>query len=148
VVNWAARRSLKAYAVVPGLAMLICAPTLAVAAMANSWQTSLALMIVPMICCTSFVAPALALVQNLAPVSARATATALLLLSFNIVGLGGGPLAVGMLSDALATGQVADPLRLALIGLAPVGLISALVYFAVSRVVTRDTAAILEARPA
>jgi hypothetical protein len=101
-----------------------------------------------MICCTSFVAPALALVQNLAPVSARATATALLLLSFNIIGLGGGPPAVGVLSDVLAAGQVADPLRLALIGLAPVGLLSALVYFAVSKVVTRDTAAILEARAA
>jgi predicted MFS family arabinose efflux permease len=148
VVNWAGRKSLKAYAYVPALALLICAPTFTLAVMANSWQASLALMLVPMICCTSFVAPALALVQNLAPVSARATATALLLLSFNIVGLGGGPLAVGVLSDALTAAQVVDPLRFALIGLAPVGLIGAGLYFAVSRVVARDTAAVLEARTA
>lgn len=143
LVNWAGRRSLKAYAYVPGVAMLICAPTLALAVMAPSWQTSLALMIVPMICCTSFVAPALALVQNLSPVAARATATALLLLSFNIVGLGGGPLAVGVLSDTLAGADVVDPLRIALMSLGPVALVSALIYFAVSRVVTRDTRTVL-----
>lgn len=146
LVNWAGQRSLKAYAYVPGIAMLICAPTLAMAAMAPTWQTSLALMIVPMICCTSFVAPALALVQNLSPVAARATATALLLLSFNIVGLGGGPLAVGMLSDGLAAAQIVDPLRIALMGLAPVAVVSALIYFAVSRVVTRDTRSVLQER--
>lgn len=144
LVNWAGRHSLKAYAFVPGAAMLLCAPTLALAAMASSWQASLAMMIVPMICCTSFVAPALALVQNMSPVSARATATALLLLSFNIVGLGGGPLAVGMLSDTLAVAEVADPLRIALMSLAPVSVLSAIIYFAVSRVVTRDTRLVLQ----
>lgn len=146
LVNWAGQHSLKAYAYVPGVAMLICAPTLALALMASSWQASLALMIVPMICCTSFVAPALALVQNLSPVAARATATALLLLSFNIVGLGGGPLAVGMLSDTLAGAEVVDPLRIALISLGPVALLSALIYFAVSRVVTGDTRSVLQER--
>ena len=70
---------------------------------------------------------------------ARATATALLLLSFNIVGLGGGPLAVGMLSDMLGKAEVADPLRFALMALAPVGLVGALTYFAVSRVIAADT---------
>ena len=96
----------------PGLALLICAPTFVLALNGASWQASLALMLVPMICCTIFVAPALALVQNLSPVAARATATALLLLAFNIIGLGGGPLAVGMLSDMLGKADVADPLRL------------------------------------
>ncbi len=148
LVNWAGRHSLKAYAYVPGLAMLVCAPTLALALNAASWQASLALMLVPMICCTSFVAPALALVQNLSPVTARATATALLLLSFNIVGLGGGPLAVGMLSDMLGKAEVADPLRFALMALAPVGLVGALTYFAVSRVIAADTDAVHRERAA
>lgn len=148
LVNWAGRHSLKAYAYVPGLALLICAPTFVLALNAASWQASLALMLVPMICCTSFVAPALALVQNLSPVNARATATALLLLAFNIIGLGGGPLAVGMLSDMLGKADVADPLRLALMGLAPVGVVGALTYFAVSRVIAGDTDAVLRERAA
>jgi predicted MFS family arabinose efflux permease len=144
LVNWAGKRSLKAYAYVPGLSMLAVAPTLALAVMANSWQASLALMLVPMVGCTIYVAPALALVQNLSPVAARATATALLLLAFNIVGLGGGPLAIGMLSDALAAGHAVDPLRFALLGAAPVAVLAAFGYFAVSRAVVRDSENVLQ----
>ncbi|MDB5427299.1 MAG: Major facilitator family transporter [Phenylobacterium sp.] len=144
LVNSAGKRSLKAYAYVPGLAMLLVAPSLAFALLAHSWQTSLVLMLAPMICCTIYVAPALAIVQNLSPVAARATATALLLLAFNIVGLGGGPLAIGMVSDALAVAKVAEPLRIALLCLAPVAVLAAVGYVAVSRVVVRDTEAIMQ----
>ena len=144
LVNLAGKRSVKAYAWVPGLAVLITGPSLALAVSASSWQTSLALLVVPMICCTMFTAPVLALVQNLSPVASRATATALVLLAFNIVGLGGGPLAVGLVSDALTEAQVADPLRLALICLAPVAVLAALAYLAVSRVVVRDSADVLQ----
>ena len=143
LVNWASRRSLKAYAWVPGVSMLLTAPTLALAVMAPDWQTSLALMTVPMICCTIYVAPALALVQNLSPAAARATVTALLLLAFNLVGLGGGPLAIGMVSDSLAAQGAPDPLRTALIWLTPVAVLAAAGYFAVSRVVGRDAEAVL-----
>lgn len=144
LVNWAGRRSVLAYAYVPGLSILLVAPTLAAAVMAGSWQASLALMIVPMIGCTMYVAPALALVQNLSPVVARATATALLLLAFNIVGLGGGPLAIGAVSDALNTAHAADPLRLALLSVTPVAMMAALGYAAVSRTVARDTLAVIQ----
>ena len=138
MVNWAGRRSPKAYLCVPGLSMLLTAPTLALAVLAPSWQTSLALMTVPMVLCTIYVAPALALVQNLSPVASRATATALLLLAFNILGLGGGPLAIGMVSDALAAAHSQDPLRTALIAAAPVAVLAAVVYFVAARVVARD----------
>jgi predicted MFS family arabinose efflux permease len=144
LVNWAGHRSPRAYALVPGLSMLLVAPTLALAVMAGSWPVSLALMIVPMIGCTMYVAPALALVQNLSPVASRATATALLLLAFNIVGLGGGPLAVGALSDALRATQVADPLRMALLCVTPIAVVAALGYAALSRVVAGDTQAVIQ----
>lgn len=143
LVNWLGSRDLKAYAYVPGLAVLVTAPSLALAVMASSWQTSLMFMLVPMVTCTMFTAPALALVQNLSPVSARATATALVLLAFNIVGLGGGPLAIGMMSDALAASGDAAPLRTALLCAAPVSVLAALVYFALSRAVERDTETVL-----
>jgi len=142
LVNWASRRSMTAYAWVPGLSMLLTAPALALALLAPNWQTSLALMTIPMITCTMYTAPSLALVQNLSPVKARATVTALLLLAFNLVGLGCGPLAIGMLSDALAARQMADPLRTALLATAPISVLAALGYFAVSRVVLRDAAAV------
>jgi len=144
LVNWLGKRDLRAFAYVPGLAVLVTAPTLALAVMANSWQTSLLLMLVPMVACTMFTAPVLALVQNLMPVNARATATALVLLAFNIVGLGGGPLVIGMVSDALAASGAETPLRTALICATPVAVLSALAYWAVTRVVGRDAEAALE----
>lgn len=143
LVNWASRHSVKAYAWVPGIAMLLTAPTLAMAVLAPNWQVSLALMTVPMILCTIYVAPALALVQNLSPVAARATVTALILLAFNIVGLGCGPLAIGMLSDALAAQGAAEPLRVAMLWVTPVAVLAAAGYFAVSRVVDGDAANVL-----
>jgi predicted MFS family arabinose efflux permease len=141
LVNWAARRSLRAYAWIPALSMLLTAPTLALALLAPDWRTSLMLMTVPMVFSTIYVAPALALVQNLSPVAARATVTALLMLAFNILGQGGGPLAVGMLSDALSVQQAAEPLRLAMLGLTPVAVVAALCYLALSRHVLADAEA-------
>lgn len=142
LVNWASRHSLKAYGWVPCLSLLLTAPTLALAILAPDWQTSLALMTIPMICSTIYVAPALALVQNLSPVAARATVTALLMLAFNIVGQGGGPVAIGMLSDALAAQHAADPLRTAMLWLTPVAVVAALCYLAVARFVLRDAEAV------
>ncbi|MET0272354.1 MAG: MFS transporter [Phenylobacterium sp.] len=138
MVNWASRRSMKAYAWIPGVSMLLTAPTLALALLAPDWQTALALLTIPMVLSTMYVAPALALVQNLSPVAARATVTALLMLAFNIVGQGGGPVAVGMLSDMLAAQHVADPLRMAMLGVTPVAVVAALCYFALSAFVLRD----------
>lgn len=144
LVNWSGRRSLKAYLYVPGVSMLLTAPTLALAVLAPSWQTSLALMCLPMVLCTIYVAPALALVQNLSPVASRATATALLLLAFNILGLGGGPLAIGMVSDALSAAHRLEPLRIALLSVAPVAVLAAVAYFVAAGAVSRDTAAVLQ----
>ncbi len=144
LVNWAGTKSPKAYAWIPGLSMLLTGGTLAMAVQAPSWPVSLALMTVPMLCCTIYVAPALALVQNLSPVAARATATSLILLAFNIVGAGGGPLAIGMMSDGFQAGGAAQPLKLALMATAPIALISALAYAALARVVDGDTRKVLE----
>jgi predicted MFS family arabinose efflux permease len=140
LVNAAARRNVAAYAWMPAASMALTAPLLASALFASSWELSLLLMLAPMICCIFYVAPALALSQNLAPVNVRATAVALLLLAFNIVGLGLGPLAVGLLSDALTGAGVAHALQWAILFLAPVALISALAYLAMSRTIAADAA--------
>lgn len=140
LVNVAACRNVAAYAWIPAAAMVLTAPLLACALFAPGWKLALLLMLAPMTCCIVYVAPALALAQNLAPVSVRATATALLLLAFNIVGLGLGPLTVGLLSDALAAAGVAHALQWAILFLAPVALVSAFVYLVMSRTVGVDSA--------
>jgi MFS family permease len=148
VVNRAVRRSVRAYALVPFAATCIMVPSFVAALMVDGWQISLTLMLLPMMCCTVYVAPALALVANLTPPRARATASAVLLLMFNLVGLAGGPLAVGMISDFMAPTVGAESLRIGLLWLMPFAGLAALGSFAVSRSVAGDLTRVRELQPA
>lgn len=75
-----------------------------------------------------WIAPSYAAVQNLVPSHWRTQASALLLLVFNLLGLGLGPLLVGMLSDALAH-LGAQSVRWALVSSLSMGLVAAAVYW-------------------
>ena len=66
-ISWFAKRSLRAYTLIPAAAMLLCAPLFAAALSAGSWQMSLVLI-------NFVVPPALTLVQNLAAANVRSTA--------------------------------------------------------------------------
>ncbi len=140
LVSRGAQKSPRSYALVPGVATLVLIPTLVAALLVSDWRLSLALLLVPLAACTIYVAPALALVQNLTAPRARATATAILLLMFNIVGLGGGPLFIGVVSDALKAAHGVDSLRWALLVLVPVAAAAAAAQFAMARHLERDFA--------
>lgn len=58
--------------------------------------------------------PILAIIQTIIPAQKRATALALILMVANIIGLGLGPLATGIISDLLTTINGAESLRYAL----------------------------------
>lgn len=88
-------------------------------------QASLALaaFIVPATLNTLWQPPTLAMIQSLAPVNMRATAGACLILVGNIIGLGLGPLTMGLLSDVYGHfGAGPDALRWAMLSTVPVGL--------------------------
>jgi MFS family permease len=65
------------------------------------------LLIIPNIGVAIWYGPVYGGVPGLVPPAMRATAAAILLFVINIIGLGGGPTLFGMLSDALANGQLA-----------------------------------------
>jgi predicted MFS family arabinose efflux permease len=85
-----------------------------------------------------YLAPTFAAVQSLAEPATRALAAALLILIGSLVGLGLGPLAVGVLSDALRPAHGADSLRVALLAVVPLLAWSAAHYFAASRTLAAD----------
>jgi len=140
LVSRGAHGAPRRYATVPGIATLVLIPVLVAALLVNDWRLSLLLLLVPMAACTFYVAPALALVQNLSAPRARATAAAILLLMFNIVGLGGGPLFIGMVSDALKAAHGAESLRWAMLSLAPVAAAAAAAQLVMARHLDRDLA--------
>ncbi|PKP82675.1 MAG: MFS transporter [Alphaproteobacteria bacterium HGW-Alphaproteobacteria-18] len=138
IVNIGARKSLKAYAWAPAASAFIGCPFLLAALFMPGWGLSLILLLVPMICVVMYVAPALALTQNLAPLRARATATALLLLSFNLVGLGGGPLMIGVFSDIFSTLGSENSLRWALLSTIPISLVAVALYVRMGQTIIAD----------
>lgn len=140
LVSHRAKTSARAYGAIPALASLLLIPTFLLALMADSWQLSLALLLIPMAACTVYIAPALALVQNLTPPRSRATAAALLMLMFNIIGLGLGPLFTGIISDALKPAYGDDSLRWALMALMPFAAAAALAQFGMTRHLEQDFA--------
>ncbi len=135
------QRSPRAYGRVPAIATAILIPSLIAALTVDGWPAALALMIVPLTACTFYIAPSLALVQNLTPPRARATATAILMLMFNIVGLGFGPLFVGFVSDMLKPGHGIESLRWGLLALIPFAVAACVVQIAMTRHLDRDFAA-------
>lgn len=90
-----------AYGLVPTIFMLIGTPCFFIALQVESLWLSLALMTVLLFTSGTYLGPSFALAQTLAPVKVRAMSTALFFFVLNIIALGGGPTAVGILSNSL-----------------------------------------------
>jgi predicted MFS family arabinose efflux permease len=82
--------------------------------------------------------PLFATIQTLVPPRMRATATAIMFLVANLIGVGLGPLTVGMLSDALRPLLGEESLRYALLALCPGYLWAGWHLWRASKTVTRD----------
>ena len=114
------------------------APLWVIALLAGHTWVAIASLAVPAAVLCLYLAPTFAAVQSLADPAMRALAAALLLLAGTLIGLGLGPLVVGLLSDALRPAHGADSLRLALLLVVPVYLWSAAHYLAASRSLAAD----------
>jgi len=87
----------------------------------------------------SVAGPSYALVQNLAPVKLRAFAAALFLFILSVIGMGLGPLYIGMLSDFWEPSMgEADALRWALTTLAPIWVIAGMILFIARKALLTD----------
>jgi len=82
--------------------------------------------------------PLFATIQTLVPPRMRATATAIMFLVANLIGVGLGPLAAGALSDALRPFAGEESLRYALLALCPGYLWAGWHVWRASKTVTRD----------
>ena len=132
------RRDRSAYALVPAAALTISLPFLLAFLWAPSWPVALAFMAAPIAMNLVFLAPAIAVVQNAGLPGQRGTAGSILLFLMNIIGLGGGPLYVGLVADHFkpAFGTVA--LRFGLAALVPFILLAVLAHVISARAMKRD----------
>jgi MFS family permease len=106
---------------------------------ASDGALALTAFIVPAILTTVWQAPTLAMIQSLAPLNMRATAGACLVLIGNLIGLGLGPLTMGVLSDVYAHyGAGADALRWSLLSTIPVVLWGGAHFLLAARTLSAD----------
>ena len=129
----------RVYALMPALALLLGAPTLYAATLIDDWALALPLFGLTLALSSFYFAPALAAVAHLAPPAQRSTATALMLLCLNFIGLGCGPLAIGMVSDWAMPAYGTGSLRLAFQLLCPVFVLAAFANLVSARVLGRET---------
>ena len=97
-------RDYRAYVSVPAIASLVIIPLYFFALLSSSAVLALSTLFFGSILGTLWYGPVYATAQTIVPPHMRATASAVMLFVINLVGLGLGPLAVGMLSDTLAIG--------------------------------------------
>lgn len=116
----------------PALGMTIAAPLLFAAYWSENWLVGGALLIVPTILNASYYGPAYGCVQGLVRPEARAVAASFVVFGQNLIGLGLGPLAFGMLSDAFQPYAGTDSVRWVLYGAAWLGLIPAFFFWRAS----------------
>ncbi|QMW24193.1 spinster family MFS transporter [Sandaracinobacteroides saxicola] len=127
-----ARRSPRWNAWVPAAAFGLAGPLFALALAAPSWPWAVVLLALPCGLFMSYVAPTFAVLQSLVPADSRSTASAVMLFTMNIIGMGGGPLLVGVLSDRFAAAGPAG-LTQAMTWLIPLFVLAAALHLLVAR---------------
>jgi len=130
VVDAVAPRRPYLYALLPGSAALLGLPFLFGIVHAQNWVNTLEFMAGPYVLLNCYLAPALTVIQNGVAANQRAAAGAIFLFVLNIIGLGCGPLLIGMASDHFAPEYGTHALRMALLCLAPVFVLVFLVQLA------------------
>ncbi|MEM7741651.1 MAG: MFS transporter [Pseudomonadota bacterium] len=88
-----------------GIAQIIAIPLGVAAYLSPALPLTLVLMVPVTMLLNLFFGPTFARLHTLSPINMRATNTALLMLSINLIGYSLGPLLIGMLSDLLAAGS-------------------------------------------
>lgn len=102
VTDLIGKGSKTAYAIVPGVGFLIASPLYVMAFLQPTLMGIASWVIVPLILQYLYLGPTFAVTHNLVEPRMRASATAILFLPINLIGLGFGPPFVGKLSDFMA----------------------------------------------
>ena len=137
-----APRDQRWYTWVPCIAGFVTVPFLAGVYLVDGPYWALTLSIVPGLLFQAYLGNTIATTHAIVGPRMRATASAVLFLIINIIGLGAGPWAVGFVSDLLAPSLGGESLRYALLYLlTPVALWSALHFGLAAKTLREDIAA-------
>ena len=117
------------YMRLPALTGAICIPFMIATYLVDNPYTALLISIVPGVLFNVYLGNTLAMTHGLVGLRMRALASAILFFILNIIGLGLGPWATGVLSDMLASTFGADSLRYAMLYLLPAAMAWSALHF-------------------
>jgi MFS family permease len=136
------KRDLRAYMVAPAIASLVTIPVYILAVTIDQASIALFILAINAFLGTLWYGPVYGTGQSVVPPHMRATAAAILLFIINLIGLGLGPLAVGILSDWLNKGMGLGPaegVRWALIISASFGVVAFGCFWAARKTIREET---------
>jgi MFS family permease len=134
-------RDVRNILIAPALAVSISVPAFIAAMLADSAVVALALLMIPYLLNYFWYGPVYSTAQSIVPPNMRATSAAVLLFIVNLIGLGLGPLLVGVLSDVYAEGMglgVAEGVRWSLITASLFGLLSGALFWMARKSIKSD----------
>ena len=138
VCAWLSRRDLRWNGWVPAAAISISLPLLIAMLITNNTWLALALFVIPGILSSVYAGPTWSIIQELVPPERRAMAASVYMLIYNLIGLGLGPLAVGVLSDLYIPWLGDESLRWAMCSVLLVSLGGIAAYLLAARSVRDD----------
>lgn len=136
-----AARDLRAQMVAPAIASLITIPIFITAMSVGNVPLALVLLTINGLLGSLWYGPVYGTAQSIVPPHMRATASAILLFTINLIGLGLGPLAVGLLSDYFAVGMgmgSGQGVRWALMVSAAIGLVATYCFWRATHTIRQD----------
>ena len=132
-------RDTRWYLWVPGLSTLLVVPGMLVVFLTSNTYLALVCMFVPGFLQNIYLGNSIATTHNLVGLRWRSTSSAILFLILNIIGLGLGPFAVGLLSDMFDPSLGIESLRYAMLAVLPTACIwSSIHFYLASRTLNAD----------
>lgn len=136
-----AKSDFRGWMSVPAIASVVSIPIFVVAMQTNIGLLAISILTINAILGSLWYGPVYATAQSVAPAHVRATASAVMLFVINLIGLGLGPLIVGLMSDYFAIGMSmgkAEGVRWALIASSCFGFIAAALFWKARESIRED----------
>lgn len=126
------------YVWIPALSLIIFIPLAILSLLSDTKEGALYFYLIPALLSPIYLGPTFSVVQGMSQLRMRAIAAAGLLFVLNLIGMGMGPMLVGVLSDFLKPQLGSEALRYALIVAVAINLWSALHYYLAAKTLRQD----------
>jgi len=126
------------YFTIPAIAFLATVPFYIIAIMSNSILLTFTVLLVPTALGLIWLGPVISVIQHLVPPNMRATTSAIFLFINNLIGIGLGTFAIGLLSDLLAVQYGDDSLRYSILAGTGFYIVASALFFLATRWIEQD----------